>query len=173
MGILKLSTGDYDLKNKVFEVGMTFTNSALHNPLKSILTFNAELIKVVVSNLHPSITNMVNIMVSALKVRNKDLDKIMGAFGKRFQCLGVCWVAESWYIFIIDGDKVLNMLTVVVDWSLPNWISTLRFNYIGENLLQSFPVLFVYESHIVLNVNNWTKLGKSVCPMKYITQNSA
>ena len=50
---------------------------------ESIISFNEELIEVVVSNLHPVITNRVVIMDLVVEVKNKDRDNIMVTRGKR------------------------------------------------------------------------------------------
>ena len=39
----------------------------------------------------------------------------MAPFGNRFQCLGVCWMVYIWDILVVDGDKFLNIFTVIVD----------------------------------------------------------
>ena len=57
-----------------------FYKSILAQPAKIIITRNEELVKVVVGNLHPVITNRVNIMNSVLKVSNKYLDEITVPF---------------------------------------------------------------------------------------------
>ena len=57
-----------------------FYKSILAQPAKIIITCNEELVKVVVGNLHPVITNRVNIMNSVLKVSNKYLDEITVPF---------------------------------------------------------------------------------------------
>ena len=55
---------------------------------KSIVARNAELLEVVVSNLHPVITSRVITMDLLLYVSTKYPDKIMMYFGNRLQCFG-------------------------------------------------------------------------------------
>ena len=50
-----------------------------------------------------------------LEVINKYTDKILLQFGNIFQCLGLCWVSDIGGILIVDGEKVLNMFTVILD----------------------------------------------------------
>ena len=52
-----------------------------------IIPCNAELIEVFVIKFQPVITNRVIIMNSVVKVTNKDPDKIVVPYGKRFLCL--------------------------------------------------------------------------------------
>ena len=87
----------------------------LTQPVKTTTINNAELIEVININLHLVINNRVTIMYSVSKVRNKDTDKILVPFGKIPQYPRACWVAEIWYVLIIDDDKVLNMFTVIVE----------------------------------------------------------
>ena len=82
---------------------------------KSIISHNAELVEVVISNFQPVITNRFIIMDSVLNVSTKYHDKILMSFWKRFQFFGICWVNDIWYIFIRYIYKVFNIFIVIVN----------------------------------------------------------
>ena len=69
------------MKDEIVKVCIGFESQDLYNLIKIFIIHNAELIKDVVSNLHPFITNGFTIMDVVLKVNNKDMDKIMVTFG--------------------------------------------------------------------------------------------
>ena len=60
--ILEFLTRSYGLEDKVVEVDLGFTGQANHNIYKQIIVCNAKLMKVIVFNLYPFITNRVVIM---------------------------------------------------------------------------------------------------------------
>ena len=70
--------------------------------------------KLLLVTFHSVIVNRVIIMDSVLNVSTKYPDKIMISFGNMFQCFGVCWVTEIYYIRISYSYKVINTLIVIV-----------------------------------------------------------
>ena len=122
-----------------------------------------------VSNIQPVITNRVIIMNLVLEVRNKYQDNIMVPRGKISQCLGECLVIKVWYIRVSDSDKVFNTFTVITFLSLTNFIFTLKFNYIGKDVFQSFPLMITCQRNIVARIGNRTKVFKSYWPSKLLT----
>ena len=74
-----------------------------------------ELVKAVISNLHSVITSRVTIMDSISKFINKYMHKILLPFENILQCIGVYWVANIWDVLIVYGNKVLNIITFIVE----------------------------------------------------------
>ena len=113
--------------------------SRIYNPVhtqssKIILDRNVELIEVVISNLHPAITNSVIVMDSVYDERKKYTDNNMMLYWNRFQYLVVCLVTNIWDIHVSDVEKVFNKFTVIVEQRLPNWRFTLQSKYIGKDI---------------------------------------
>ena len=105
MNLLKLSIVEYTFKDDIFEVVMVFVSKALNKMLNHNNT-QCRTHQGIFSNLHPLITNRPDIMDLVLDLINKD--------GKIFQCLSLYCLKLIWDILIIDGDKLLNMFTVIV-----------------------------------------------------------
>ena len=61
-----------------------------------------------------------------------------------------------------DVDKVFNTLTVIVSYSLSNWIFTLQFRYIGKDVNQRFPGLLVRQRIFLQLVIELKQLNLSV-----------
>ena len=137
---------------------------------KRIVDCNAKPIEFVVSNLHPAITNRIIIMDLVLEVINKDPDKILVPYGKRLQWLGRYLLMKVWDIYVSDVYKVLNIFTVIANWSLLYLIFTLQFRYIGKGVSQSGYGLFSCKRNIVGNINNLIKGGKFEQHRKFLTQ---
>ena len=62
--------------------------SSLTQPSKIIIIFHAEVIEVVVSNMHLVITNRVVIIGYIFKIFNEGPDGVLGLYVNRFQFLG-------------------------------------------------------------------------------------
>ena len=77
---------------------------------------------------------------------------------------------KVWDIYVSDVYKVLNIFTVIANWSLLYLIFTLQFKYIGKDVSQSGYGLFSCKRNIVGNINNLIKGGKFEQHRKFLTQ---
>ena len=101
--------------------------SSLTQPSKTIIIFHAEVIEVVISNLHPVTTNRVIIIGSIFKIVNKVPDKVLVPKRKGFQFLDGCF-------FLGLRMSVSEILTRYPIQSQPLWIKVFQILYSLLNL---------------------------------------